>query len=483
MAESTGVPTEIEQRVRELREQLSAHNVAYYAGEPTIPDGEYDLLARELRDAEAAHPDLADDASPTHLVGAPAATTFDPVTHAVPMMSLDNAMDRGELEAWNERVTRALDEAEAGPVRYVCELKFDGLAISIRYENGNFVRAATRGDGRVGEDVTANVATIEAVPSVLGPGAPEVFEVRGEVYMPVSAFDALNADQLAAGKPRYVNPRNTAAGSLRQKDASITAQRRLGFWSYQLGEVVGRDDFESSLVVFDYLSELGMPVNGEIRSFDSIDDVSRILQPMGAGPSRARLRNRWRGHQGRLVASQSIARVDKSGPSVGNWPSSSRRKKGPHSSETSKCRSVAPVGPHPSLCSSRCSWAAVPSAWPPCTTRIKWPRRTSAPATWSSSAKQATSSPKSSGRCWQLDPRTHSPGRFLRVAPMFRAAPQRRGRREHVLRQPDVSFAGRAGHRSLCQQSSNGHRGPRRADGGDVGGQRGSSSTSPTSSG
>ncbi len=273
MAESTGVPTEIEQRVRELREQLSAHNVAYYAGEPTIPDGEYDLLARELRDAEAAHPDLADDASPTHLVGAPAATTFDPVTHAVPMMSLDNAMDRGELEAWNERVTRALDEAEAGPVRYVCELKFDGLAISIRYENGNFVRAATRGDGRVGEDVTANVATIEAVPSVLGPGAPEVFEVRGEVYMPVSAFDALNADQLAAGKPRYVNPRNTAAGSLRQKDASITAQRRLGFWSYQLGEVVGRDDFESSLVVFDYLSELGMPVNGEIRSFDSIDDV------------------------------------------------------------------------------------------------------------------------------------------------------------------------------------------------------------------
>jgi len=273
VAETTGVQKETEQRVRELRQVLAAHNAAYYAGEPTIPDGEYDPLARELRELEAAHPELDDDSSPTHLVGAPASTTFDPVTHAVPMMSLDNAMDSEELDAWNERVTRALDEAEAGPVRYVCELKFDGLAISIRYEDGKFIRAATRGDGRVGEDVTANVATIEALPSDLGSDAPPVFEVRGEVYMPVSAFDALNNEQLAAGKPTYVNPRNTAAGSLRQKDASITQERRLSFWSYQLGEVIGRDDFESSLEAFDYLSELGLPVNGEIRSFDSIDDV------------------------------------------------------------------------------------------------------------------------------------------------------------------------------------------------------------------
>ena len=127
--------------------------------------------------------------------------------------------------------------------------------------------------GRVGEDVTANVATIDVVPAELGPDAPDVFEVRGEVYMPVSAFDALNEDQLAAGKPTYVNPRNTAAGSLRQKDASITAQRRLSFWSYQLGEVIGRDDFESSTKAFDYLAELGLPVNDEIRKFDSIADV------------------------------------------------------------------------------------------------------------------------------------------------------------------------------------------------------------------
>ena len=131
----------------ELREQLAAHNAAYYAGEPTIPDGEYDPLVRELRELEAAHPDLDEAESPSHLVGAPAATTFEPVTHAVPMMSLDNAMDSDELDAWNDRVTKALDDAEAGSVTYVCELKFDGLAISIRYENGKYTRAATRGDG------------------------------------------------------------------------------------------------------------------------------------------------------------------------------------------------------------------------------------------------------------------------------------------------------------------------------------------------
>jgi DNA ligase (NAD+) len=264
------------ERAMALRRELDAHNVAYYAGEPTIPDGEYDPLVRELRDLEASHPELLDEASPTQLVGAPASATFDPVTHAVPMMSLDNAMDHEELDAWHARVTKAIEEAGAGPVSYVCELKFDGLAISIRYENGVFVRAATRGDGRVGEDVTANVATIGVVPDVLVGDAPEVFEVRGEVYMPVSAFDALNAGQVAAGKATYVNPRNTAAGSLRQKDATITESRKLAFWSYQLGEVVGFVDFESSIDAFDQIAKFGLPVNGEIRAVESIDDVHAV---------------------------------------------------------------------------------------------------------------------------------------------------------------------------------------------------------------
>ncbi len=265
-------------RVATLRAELAAHNAAYYAGEPSIPDGEYDPLARELRALEAEYPELHDADSPTEQVGAPPSTTFDPVAHSVPMMSLDNAMDHDELDAWRDRVERTVAEAEAGPVSYVCELKFDGLAISIRYENGIYVRAATRGDGRVGEDVTANVATIEVVPDRLSGDAPEVLEVRGEVYMPVSAFETLNAAQLDAGRATYVNPRNTAAGSLRQKDAAATASRRLAFWSYQLGEVVGLDDFDTSMETFELLRSLGLPVNDEIRCFDSIDEVHEFCR-------------------------------------------------------------------------------------------------------------------------------------------------------------------------------------------------------------
>jgi len=272
-------------RIEELRAQIAHHNQQYYGTDaPEISDAEYDLLMRELRDLETQHPELADEQSPTESVGAAAITTFDPVVHRVPMTSLDNAMDESELRAWGERVAKGLD---GQPVRFVCELKIDGLAISIRYENGRMVQAATRGDGKVGEDVTANVATIRGLPSVIK-DAPEVLEVRGEIYMSTAAFQKMKAEREAENLERVangraplsvpVNPRNAGAGSLRQKDSAITAQRDLSLWSYQLGEVVGGPEFTSHHSTLEYLQKYGFPVNPEITMLDSIDAVLQFCQ-------------------------------------------------------------------------------------------------------------------------------------------------------------------------------------------------------------
>ena len=260
------------QRVAELTRLIRYHDERYYGLDaPEIGDADYDALVRELRDIEQAHPELAAADSPTRKVGAGRlSSSFAPVEHRVPMTSLDNAMDVGELTAWGERVAKGLAGADTA---YVCELKIDGLAMSLRYEQGVFVQAATRGDGRVGEDVTANVATIQAVPKRLPAGAPEVVEVRGEVYMPSSSFEALNARAAEAGQPLFANPRNAAAGSLRQKDPSITASRVLAFWSYQLGEVVGGPEFTTHHQTLEFLAGLGFPVNPEIRRFEHLDDV------------------------------------------------------------------------------------------------------------------------------------------------------------------------------------------------------------------
>jgi len=268
-------------RVEELRAQIRQHNDLYYGKDsPEISDADYDLLVRELRDLEAAHPELADADSPSEAVGSSDITTFDPVVHAVPMTSLDNAMDEDELRAWGERVVKGLGDV---PIAYVCELKIDGLAISIRYENGVMVQAATRGDGKVGEDVTKNVATISSLPKKLSGKFPPVLEVRGEIYMSIAAFEKLKSDREAENLQRVangraplavpVNPRNAGAGSLRQKDPSITAQRDLSLWSYQLGEVVGGPDFESHLDTLEFLSSLGFPVNPEITLVHSLDEV------------------------------------------------------------------------------------------------------------------------------------------------------------------------------------------------------------------
>jgi DNA ligase (NAD+) len=268
-------------RIEELRARIRTHNDLYYGQDsPEVSDAEYDALVRELRDLEAEHPELVDAESPTEVVGASSITTFDPVVHAVPMTSLDNAMDEEELRAWGDRIAKSLSDQ---PVRYVCELKIDGLAISIRYENGVMVQAATRGDGKVGEDVTANVATISSLPKKLDKAAPSVVEVRGEIYMSTVAFEKLKAEREAENLQRSannrallsvpVNPRNAGAGSLRQKDPTITAQRDLSLWSYQLGEVVGGPDFSSHHATLEFLKGLGFPVNPEITVVDSIDAV------------------------------------------------------------------------------------------------------------------------------------------------------------------------------------------------------------------
>ncbi|MGI9616730.1 MAG: NAD-dependent DNA ligase LigA [Acidimicrobiales bacterium] len=276
--DNTGEPTAA--RAAELRELIVYHNERYHTHDaPEIPDADYDALVRELQSIEAAHPELRAPDSPTQAVGGAPSATFAPVEHEVPMMSLDNAFDRSELDAWADRVTKGLDlspeDGAAAPVGYVCELKIDGVACSIRYEAGELVLAATRGNGRVGEDITENVRGIAPIPSRLATSSPPaVFEVRGEIYLPVATFDALNDAQEAAGLPPYANPRNTAAGSLRQKDPAVTASRGLAFWSYQLGVIEGGPTLEGHGDAMDWMAELGLPVNPERRRVSTVDDVA-----------------------------------------------------------------------------------------------------------------------------------------------------------------------------------------------------------------
>ena len=272
MADHDDIASEIDA----LRAEIREHNRRYFElDEPSVPDAVYDELVRRLRALEEERPDLLTPDSPTQRVGGAVSATFAAVTHRVPMMSLDNAFDLKELNAWGARVERGLGRASAA---YVAELKIDGLAMSLRYEGGRLAHAATRGDGRVGEDVTANVATISVVPKRLPKGAPAVVEVRGEVYMPIAAFEALNARQAAAGEKLFANPRNSAAGSLRQKDPKITASRELAMWCYQPGEVVGGPAFTHHVETLEWLESLGFPVNPEIRRLDGLDAVYAFCQ-------------------------------------------------------------------------------------------------------------------------------------------------------------------------------------------------------------
>ncbi len=235
--------TDLAARAAELRQLIEYHNRRYYElDEPEIPDADFDALVRELCQIEDAHPELATEDSPTRHVGGAPTQLFAEVRHRVPMMSLDNAFDQAELDAWAERLARLLPGVDLPDLALTCEPKVDGVAMSLTYVDGRFVRAATRGNGVTGEDVTANVATIADVPHRLAPSAgpyPHHLEVRGEVYMGAAAFHELNRRAAAEGTRTFANPRNSAAGSLRQKDPAVTATRPLSFWAYQIGEVDG----------------------------------------------------------------------------------------------------------------------------------------------------------------------------------------------------------------------------------------------------
>ena len=230
------------ERVSELTAQLRAWDRAYYLEDaPVVDDATYDTALRELRELEAADPALIRPDSPTQRVGGGVAAGFTETPHLRPMLSLANARDDDELLAWDQRLEKQLAEAghEGEPV-FIVEPKIDGLALSLVYRDGLLERAVTRGDGERGEDVTTNVRTIRAVPlSLDDPHPPALIEVRGECYIPLEAFKRLNEERLDAGLPVYMNPRNTAAGSLRQLDPAITAERPLSFWSYAIGALEG----------------------------------------------------------------------------------------------------------------------------------------------------------------------------------------------------------------------------------------------------
>ena len=278
MASDERAPGLVAERAEELRAIIAYHDQRYYLeDEPEVSDAEYDGWMRELREIEAAHPELVTADSPTQRPGGTAAATFAPVRHVVAMLSLDNAFSPEELLAWYERISRLVPP----PIGFVGEPKLDGLAISLLYEGGRLRRAATRGDGVTGEDVTANVATITAIPERLsGPSVPDRLEVRGEVFMPLASFAELNRRQGEADLRLFANPRNAAAGSLRQKDPRVTASRDLDFYAYQLGVQVGAPPLRSHHETLHWLRELGLPVNPHIATMDAIDEVVAFCRRM-----------------------------------------------------------------------------------------------------------------------------------------------------------------------------------------------------------
>ncbi len=250
---------EVVERVEDLRQQLRYHGYRYHVlDEPEISDAQYDALLRELMRLEKEHPLLITPDSPTQRVGGPVADLFAPVEHRRPLFSLDNVETAAELDAWEQRMAGRLGRSPEG---FSCELKIDGLAVVLVYENGTFVRGATRGDGSTGEDITANLRTIKSVPLRLMGDTPRLLEVRGEVYMPCSAFEELNRRQSEAGQRIFSNPRNAAAGSVRQKDPAITATRDLGVFIYQVGLIEGGPSWSRHSEQMAYLDSLGLRVN------------------------------------------------------------------------------------------------------------------------------------------------------------------------------------------------------------------------------
>ncbi len=263
-------------RAAQLREQIERYNYEYYVLDtPTISDGQWDALYRELVDLERRYPDLRTPDSPTQRVGAAPSPSFAKYRHGIPMLSLGNAFGQEELRQWQQRLARLLDGQSA---HYVAELKIDGLAISLRYEHGALVSGATRGDGEVGEDITPNLRTIRSIPLRLQGKAPALLEVRGEVYMRRSDFDRMNERRIAAGEPAFANPRNAAAGAVRQLDPRITAQRPLRFFAYGAGLVEPKLDADTQWHLLELLKTYGLPVNREARPFKKFDELVEFCE-------------------------------------------------------------------------------------------------------------------------------------------------------------------------------------------------------------
>ena len=263
--------SDAQKRVAELREQLEKANYEYYIlDSPTLDDFAYDALLRELQELEAKHPELITPESPTQRVGVAPGNRFAPVEHARPMLSLSNAFDETEVRAFDQRVRKALGRDEIG---YVCELKIDGLAINLTYTDGRFTQGATRGDGSVGEDVTTNLRTIKSIPLTLRERIPGRVDVRGEVYLPTAAFEATNRERIARDEPPFANPRNAAAGAVRQLDPAATAKRNLAMWCYSAAGL----EIDSQHALLARLRELGLRTNPNVRRAKDIDEVLAFI--------------------------------------------------------------------------------------------------------------------------------------------------------------------------------------------------------------
>ncbi|MDI6771565.1 MAG: NAD-dependent DNA ligase LigA [bacterium] len=269
-------PSDARRRVKKLREEIAEHNYRYHVLDaPAISDAAYDRLIRELRDLEERHPELITPDSPTQRVGAPPSAAFATVRHRAPMLSLANAFEEAELDAWERRVRTALGEAS---IHYVCELKIDGAAVSLVYKDGRLVTGATRGDGEQGEDVTPNLRTIPSIPLRLRTTRPPaLIEVRGEIYLPRAAFDAANAQREASGEPRFANPRNAAAGSLRQLDPQITAGRPLQIFVYGVGFAEGVD-LRTHWETLRWLREAGFRTDPHAARCSTFNEVREYLR-------------------------------------------------------------------------------------------------------------------------------------------------------------------------------------------------------------
>src|SRR2546421_9438872 len=261
----------VERRVAELRQKIEKANYEYYIlDQPSIADEAYDALLRELTEIEAKHPELVTPESPTQRVGTAPSARFAPVEHAAPMLSLANAFDETELRAFDQRVRRLLGRDDVG---YVCELKIDGLAINLTYVDGKFVQGAPRGGGLVGEDVTGNLRTIRSIPLTLREPIKGRIDVRGEVYLPTASFEATNKERLERGEPAFANPRNAAAGAVRQLDPKATAKRNLAMWAYSAAGL----DVSSQSELLARLEQLGLRVNPDRRVAKTLDEVIAFI--------------------------------------------------------------------------------------------------------------------------------------------------------------------------------------------------------------